>query len=135
MNYYGKLDVPFVSKNWGHELWFDNNEKYCGKLLYFVKNKKCSLHYHLIKQESFVVHSGKIELWWHDDIKMIENHIKTNKKDTLYNILERVILEPGDVFRIQPGRVHQMVALETTELFEFSTQHFESDSYRLLKGD
>jgi hypothetical protein len=31
--------------------------------------------------------------------------------------------------------VHQMEALEDSELFEFSTQHFESDSYRLVKGD
>ena len=26
-------------------------------------------------------------------------------------------------------------ALEDTELFEFSTQHFESDNYRIEKGD
>jgi hypothetical protein len=28
-----------------------------------------------------------------------------------------------------------MIALEDTELFEFSTEHFETDSYRLMKGD
>jgi hypothetical protein len=28
-----------------------------------------------------------------------------------------------------------MEALEDTELFEFSTQHFDSDSHRILKGD
>jgi hypothetical protein len=28
-----------------------------------------------------------------------------------------------------------MEALEDSELYEFSTQHFESDSYRLVKGD
>jgi len=28
-----------------------------------------------------------------------------------------------------------MIAIEDTELFEFSTQHFDSDSYRIQKGD
>jgi len=28
-----------------------------------------------------------------------------------------------------------MEALEDSELFEFSTQHFDTDSYRLVKGD
>jgi len=30
---------------------------------------------------------------------------------------------------------HQMLALEDSELFEFSTQHFEDDSYRIIRGD
>jgi hypothetical protein len=33
------------------------------------------------------------------------------------------------------GLRHQMLALEDTELFEFSTQHFDSDSHRIIKGD
>jgi len=28
-----------------------------------------------------------------------------------------------------------MIALEDTELFEFSTQHFDSDSHKIEKGD
>jgi hypothetical protein len=28
-----------------------------------------------------------------------------------------------------------MLALEDTELFEFSTQHFDDDSYRIIPGD
>jgi len=28
-----------------------------------------------------------------------------------------------------------MEALEDTELFEFSTQHFDEDSYRIINGD
>jgi hypothetical protein len=30
---------------------------------------------------------------------------------------------------------HQMFAIEDTELFEFSTEHFEDDSYRIKPGD
>ena len=44
-------------------------------------------------------------------------------------------ISSGDCMDVTPGLVHQMEALEDSELFEFSTQHFESDSYRLVKGD
>ena len=37
-------EIKFVPKGWGFEKWFHNSEKYCGKLLYFVKGKKCSYH-------------------------------------------------------------------------------------------
>jgi len=36
---------------------------------------------------------------------------------------------------INPGLVHQMEALEDSELYEFSTQHFDSDSHRIERGD
>ena len=44
------------------------------------------------------------------------------------------LLGPGEKFHVPRGMRHQMVALDT-ELFEFNTQHFDSDSYRLIKGD
>ena len=46
-----------------------------------------------------------------------------------------VVLGPGDNFHVYRGLRHQMIAIEDSELFEFSTQHFDSDSYRILKGD
>jgi len=46
-----------------------------------------------------------------------------------------IVLTPGEKFHIPVGMRHQMVALNDTELFEFSTQHFDSDSYRVIKGD
>ena len=115
------LKIKFVPKGWGFEKWIVNNEKYCGKLLYFVKGKRCSWHYHKIKDEVFYVHNGKIL-------------VKYSWKDNLENADEK-ILEKGDNFHVQTGLRHQMIALEDTELFEFSTQHFDSDSYRILKGD
>ena len=45
------------------------------------------------------------------------------------------ILEPGDTFHIYRGLRHQMYAMEHSELFEFSTQHFDTDSYRIMVGD
>ena len=50
-------------KGWGYELWIVNNNLYCGKILHFNKGKKCSWHYHKIKQETFYVQKGKLKIW------------------------------------------------------------------------
>ena len=107
-----------VEKGWGYELWIHNDEKYCGKLLFFSKGKKCSLHYHKLKHETFYVQSGLLKCTFIDG-KNVEN----------------AMLAPGDVKEIYPGLIHQMEAVEDTVMFEFSTQHFDEDSYRLQKGD
>jgi quercetin dioxygenase-like cupin family protein len=116
-----ELPMNFVSKGWGFEKWIVNCEEYCGKLLYFVKGKKCSWHYHKLKDEVFYVQSGKIKVLF-------------SEKDDIQHATF-VILEKGDNFHVYRGLRHQMIALEDTELFEFSTQHFDSDSYRIKKGD
>tara|TARA_B100001094_G_C17686455_1_gene555942 strand:+ start:187 stop:546 length:360 start_codon:yes stop_codon:yes gene_type:complete len=113
--------IKFVPKGWGFEKWIVNNEKYCGKLLFFVKGRKCSWHYHKLKDETFFIQSGRILLKWSDKDDIINSH--------------EVILTKGDSWHVNVGQRHQMTALEDTELFEFSTQHFEEDSYRLIKGD
>ena len=48
---------------------------------------------------------------------------------------EQFLLTPGRNFHVYRGLRHQMVALQDSELFEFSTQHFDSDSHRIIKGD
>ena len=65
------LPIKFVSKGWGFEKWIVNCDKYCGKLLYFVKGKKCSWHYHKIKDEVFYIQSGKVVVLYseNDDIQ------------------------------------------------------------------
>ena len=79
-------DIELVHKGWGFEKWIVNNEEYCGKLLYFVKGKKCSYHYHKIKDETFYVQSGKILLRYGDDDD--------------YDNAKEIILNPGDKFHI-----------------------------------
>ena len=120
------LPIKFVPKGWGFEKWIVNCDKYCGKLLYFVKGKKCSWHYHKIKDEVFYIQSGKILVRYSDEDIMYKHGIL---------MADEIILGPGDNFHIPTGLRHQMEALEDTELFEFSTQHFDSDSYRIQKGD
>ena len=113
--------IEFVSKGWGYEKVVCNTEEYCGKLLYFVKGKKCSFHYHKLKDETFYLQSGKILLTYGDTDNI--------------NEASQIILEKGDKFHIYRELRHQMLALEDTELFEFSTQHFDNDSYRIIHGD
>ena len=129
-------EINFIPKGWGFEKWIHNSDIYCGKLLYFAKGKRCSWHYHKLKDEVFYVQSGKIKVVWTDDLETA----KANKDEVFHlgadeiNIGETV-LEKGDNFHVPAGRAHQMIALEDTELFEFSTQHFDEDSYRIIKGD
>jgi quercetin dioxygenase-like cupin family protein len=113
--------VKFVKKGWGHEKWIVNKSEYCGKLLFFIRDKRCSWHYHKLKDEVFYLQSGKLLVKYSD-----EDDIDTAKE---------LILNPGESFHVYRGLKHQMIALENSELFEFSTEHFDSDSYRIQKGD
>jgi mannose-6-phosphate isomerase-like protein (cupin superfamily) len=114
-------EIKHVPKGWGYEKWIVNKEEYCGKLLFFNKGLKCSYHYHKIKDEVFYVQSGMIFM----------THGYSDNIDEA----ETIILSKGDRFHVPVGLRHQMKAIEDTELFEFSTQHFDDDSYRVIKGD
>tara|TARA_R100001082_G_scaffold110317_1_gene89932 strand:+ start:3436 stop:3777 length:342 start_codon:yes stop_codon:yes gene_type:complete len=113
--------MQHVDKGWGWERWIVNKPEYCGKLLYFNKGKRCSWHYHVLKDEVFYLQSGKMIVKYSDD-------------DDLDQATE-LILNAGDNFHVYRGLRHQMIALEDSELFEFSTEHFDSDSHRIQKGD
>ena len=113
--------IKFVPKGWGHEKIICNTEEYCGKLLYLAKGKRCSWHYHKLKDETFYIQSGSVELLYGDDDNI--------------ELANAITLKKGDNFHIYRGLRHQMIALEDTELFEFSTQHFDEDSIRVLQGD
>ena len=113
--------IKYVEKGWGNEKWIVNCPEYCGKILYFIKGKRCSWHYHLLKDETFYLQSGRIHLFY-------------GQTDDLEHSYTR-ILEPGDKFHVPRKMRHQMYALENSELFEFSTQHFDEDSHRIFKGD
>ena len=114
-------DIKFVKKGWGFEKWIVNKSEYCGKLLYFETGKKCSWHYHIKKDEVFYLQSGKML-------------IKYSEEDDINNAEELTLL-PGQAFHVYRGLRHQMYAIEDSELFEFSTEHFDEDSHRVIKGD
>ena len=108
-------------KAWGYELWIVNNDEYCGKLLVFNQDKKFSMHYHLLKKETWYIAKGQFEYHW------INTESATPKM---------TIVNEGDVIDLERGQPHQLKALtEGAMIFEISTKHYEEDSYRVLKGD
>ncbi len=113
--------IRIVPKGWGREVWIANGDLYCGKILEIRKGKKCSLHYHKLKTESFYLRSGRL--------------IVRIKESAESAIIEEFELSAGECMDVPIGLVHQMEAIEDAELFEFSTQHFDSDSHRLVRGD
>ena len=102
-----------VPKEWGEEQWIVNNNKYCGKKMLIKKGFYCSYHFHKIKEETFYILDGELEL--------IHNgkYIKIGKGKTLH---------------VKPSEYHSFRATEDTLFFEFATQHLDEDNYRLTKS-
>ena len=109
-----------VPKGWGEEIIIENNEMYCGKVLVFNKGCKFSMHYHMNKDETWYVEHGEFIYRW---------------IDTTTAELDETIISHGDVVRQLPGQPHQIEALTDGRIFEVSTHHEDSDSYRVLPGD
>ena len=116
------VQPKIVSKPWGEEIWIHNDEEYCGKILRFFKaGNKFSLHYHIIKKESWYVGKGSFEFTWLDT-ELAKKHSTT--------------ITEGTCITIERGQPHQLKSLEdNSEIFEVSTQHFNEDSYRITRGD
>jgi len=115
-----KLVPEIVPKGWGKEIIFVNNDEYCGKLLCFNKGKKFSMHYHIQKKETWYVSKGKFILVW---------------VDANNGITYTEYLNVGDIITNERGEPHQLIALEDSEVFEVSTKHYDTDSFRMWKGD
>lgn len=110
-----------VEKTWGYEMWIHNDSQYCGKLLVFQnEGNRFSMHYHMIKNETWYIQQGAFEF---------------HSIDTETATLQKDILNVGDVVYIERGKPHQLIALEPESIvFEVSTEHFDSDSYRIYKN-
>jgi mannose-6-phosphate isomerase-like protein (cupin superfamily) len=116
-----KITTPKrVEKSWGYELWIHNDNQYCGKLLVFPEaGNKFSMHYHMIKNETWYVQSGNFEFCYIDT----ENGTR-----------EITFLSVGDVVYIERGLPHQLKALlDDSVIMEVSTEHFDFDSYRIYR--
>jgi mannose-6-phosphate isomerase len=99
-----------VDKPWGYELIWALTEAYCGKVLFVKAGHSLSLQYHVEKDESWLVQSGraKVELGTTEDAELTE-----------------AILEQGDTLHYSPGTVHRVTAIEDTTILEVSTPHLD----------
>jgi len=112
----------FVKKEWGYELIWATNDKYCGKIMVFDKaGAKFSMHFHKEKDESWFVNNGRFKLLY----------IKTETAE-----LVEVELKEGDTWRNPPLLPHQLIALEDgSSVTEVSTPDSIADNYRIMPGD
>ena len=78
------------------------------------------MHYHILKKETWYVAKGKFLFHW----------IEPNN-----GTMNTEYLNVGDTITNERGEAHQVEALEDSELFEVSTKHYDSDSYRIWKGN
>ena len=109
-----------IDKGWGYELHIHNNDGYCSKILHFDEGAMFSMHFHMMKHETWYVASGSLRL---------------NIIDTEDATIKNYRLEVGDVFVVPRGMPHQLMAIEESEIFEASTTDYINDSYRVKKGD
>lgn len=107
-------------KGWGEEIWIVDTPLYCGKKLILKEGKKCGIHYHREKDKTLYVQRG---------IVLINIYPKYPGPK------KRVIMTAGHSISIRPGLIHRFLGLKDSEIFEFSTQHFKSDTVCLQKGD
>lgn len=115
------LDKTYTHpRGWGYEIWVENLPEYCGKILHVLKGKRGSLHFHMNKMETMFLQAGKIQLRFIDPATGGEYFVD---------------LDPGDSIRIPRGQPHQIIGVEESNLYEFSTMHEETDSHRIQKGD
>ena len=94
-----------VEKPWGHELIWAETDRYVGKVLHIKAGERLSLQYHRVKMETIMVSRGK----------MAFEHFRDGETPRVRE------LGPGEVFHIDPGLRHRMIAIEDTEVFEVST--------------
>jgi len=99
-----------VEKPWGHELIWAETERYVGKVLFVKAGESLSLQFHRIKDESWLVQSGraKLELGSAGDA-----------------LLDEEVIAAGAVFRFRPGTVHRISAIEDTTIVEVSTPELD----------
>lgn len=109
-----------VEKIWGSEEWIVNNELYCYKKLYLKKGYQCSIHQHYIKDETFIIESGQVEMY-------------TMPSQVTIVPVKRT-MNQGDQIRIKPNVYHKFTGISDAVIIEISTQHMDEDSYRITQS-
>ena len=99
-----------IEKPWGHELLWANGDAYVGKLLHVRAGQSLSLQFHRVKDESWYVQEGRVEL---------------ELGEPGAALLNTEVVGPGRCFHFPPGTVHRVRALEDTTIVEVSTPQLD----------
>ncbi|HEY2479922.1 MAG TPA: cupin [Solirubrobacterales bacterium] len=98
-----------VEKPWGYEIWWAQTPHYAGKLLHVNAGHRLSLQVHREKDESSYLLSGRLRLTQGPSVEEL-----TDKE-----------IGPGFAWRIEPGTVHTIEALEDSVVLEASTPQLD----------
>jgi mannose-6-phosphate isomerase len=104
------IEPTKVEKPWGYELIWALTDAYCGKILFVKAGESLSLQFHREKDESWFIHTGRAELEMGSPGDKMPN---------------REVVGAGAAFRIRPGTIHRVKALEDTLILEVSTPQIE----------
>ena len=99
-----------IEKPWGFELLWARAEQYVGKILFVRAGQALSLQFHKLKDESWYVQAGRAML----EIGAPGDATPASE-----------VVGPGAAFRLRPGTVHRVRALEDTTILEVSTPHLD----------
>jgi mannose-6-phosphate isomerase len=99
------VGVRRVDKPWGYEVVYAVTDRYCGKVLFVREGEALSLQLHRVKDETIYLHSGRAEI----EIR------QPGRADVVR------VAAPGTSFRVRPGTVHRLRALEDSLFLEVST--------------
>lgn len=105
----GDPEPQRVEKPWGHELWWADTDAYAGKLLHVKAGHRLSLQLHRQKDEMSYLLSGRLRL---------------TRSPSAEDLHEQEI-EPGHSWRVEPGTVHCIEAVEDSVVLEVSTPHLD----------
>lgn len=99
-----------VDKPWGHEEIFALEDgKYCGKAIHVTAGESLSLQYHVEKEETIAIQSGRASVdLGHDE-----------------SALETIVMEPGDTVHLAPGTRHRVTAITDVVMLEASTTQLD----------
>lgn len=102
-------------KPWGKEELIHQGYDYAVKRITLRKSHSTSLHYHEIKHETIMVHSGRL----------------TILLGTEASILSEKVLGPGDSVSIEPLQIHRMMAEKEDCVYFEAQSDFLDDVIRL----
>ena len=109
-----------IKKAWGEEYIWATNDKYSSKLLRFNKGSKFSMHFHALKDESWLVLDG------------IFDNLYIDTKDAT---IHKKTLNKMESMRMKPLIPHQIICIEEGTICEVSTPDSVEDNHRVAKGD
>lgn len=101
-----ELKTPkVIEKPWGREVWLAVSDKYAGKIIEINRGERTSLQYHKVKHETIYLRDGLLRIELEDK--------------------KQVTLSPGDAIILEPGDIHRLEALEDVRIIEISTPELD----------